>query len=404
MTSATALRSDPLALPPVPPPAPDTLTWRDRIVVSLFALALVLPLLGVLQKRNLELTAFENRRTVAWPAAPTTQASMRSWPPAFEAAFADRFGGRDSLIGLHHFAKTALFSVSPVPKIMIGRDGWLFFLGEDGNSLDRDYRGVLPYPADEPAKVAAEFKRRHDYLAARGIPYVVMVVPDKHTIYPEYLPSWVTRVAGETRLDRLYSALRAYPEINVLDLRPTLLEAKTRERLYFKTDSHWNYLGATIGYQVLIGAVKALVPSVPAMPADRPPYLPGVDFYSGDLTRMLGLPAWLEEDDIAPFSKVLGDSSGRCAKESDAPFPVGSPQPAAQTHVYVCDHPQLPTALVYHDSMGDIFMPMLSENFRRVVYVIDRHLDQSLVEREKPDVVIEELVERSLHAPAALPM
>jgi hypothetical protein len=99
---------------------------------------------------------------------------------------------------------------------------------------------------------------------------------------------------------------------------------------------------------------------------------------------------------------VLGDSAGRCATRSADPLPPDYPP-----HDYivdVCNKPQLPTALVYRDSMGDLLIPILSENFRRTVYVTDRHLDQALVEREKPDVVIEEMVERSVHAPAALPM
>jgi len=238
----------------------------------------------------------------------------------------------------------------------------------------------------------------------RGVAYVVVVVPDKSTIYPEYLPSWVTRVQGGTRLDRFYSALREYPDLKVLDLRPALIEAKTRERQYFKTDSHWNYLGATTGYELLIGAVKSLVPSVPAVPAERPPYQPGVDYWKGDLTMMLGLPTWLAEDDIAPMAKVVGDDSRRCARAAATPFPAGMPKPAEDTVVFVCENPRLPVALVYFDSMAELFMPQLSENFRRIVYVASRRLDQALVEREKPDVVIEEFVERSLHAPAALPM
>ena len=268
MTSATVDRRPSLALPPVPPPAPAAHPWRDRIVALLFVLALVIPLAGVVMKRNLEETAFEKRRTVAWPAAPSSLAAWRTFPSAFEAAFADRFGGRDRLIALHHFTKTAVFGVSPVDKMLIGRDGWLFFLGEDGKSLDRDYRGISPYAPDEGKQVAAELKRRHDFLASLGIPYIVMIVPDKHTIYPEYLPAWVKRVEGETRLDKLYAALRAYPEVKVLDIRPALLAAKSRERLYFKTDSHWNYLGATVGYDELMKAVKAVVPSVPHVPAD----------------------------------------------------------------------------------------------------------------------------------------
>jgi hypothetical protein len=49
-------------------------------------------------------------------------------------------------------------------------------------------------------------------------------------------------------------------------------------------------------------------------------------------------------------------------------------------------------------------LPLLSENFSRVVYVSSRQLDPALILRERPDVVIEEMVERLLLAPAASPM
>ncbi|MCC6198378.1 MAG: hypothetical protein IT518_28335, partial [Burkholderiales bacterium] len=72
--------------------------------------------------------------------------------------------------------------------------------------------------------------------------------------------------------------------------------------------------------------------------------------------------------------------------------------------VYVCDKPGLPKAVVLRDSMAIALIPLLSENFSRAVYVSSRQLDRELIERERPDIVIEELVERSLHAPGALPM
>jgi len=58
----------------------------------------------------------------------------------------------------------------------------------------------------------------------------------------------------------------------------------------------------------------------------------------------------------------------------------------------------------YRDSMAIPLIPLLSENFSRVVYATTRQLDRALIEREKPDIVIEELVERSLNAPGAFPM
>ncbi len=443
MIATPARNSDPLALPPVPPRASGAHPWRDRIVAAVFALALAVPLVGAIKKRNLEMTAYENRRTAPWPAAPSGLTTFRRFPPAFEAAFADRFGGRDKLIALHHATDKDIFGISPVANVLLGRDGWLYFLGEDGTSLDRDYRGTTPYSPNEAGQVAAELKRRRDFLASLGIAYVatagstgedgksldrdrgvsiprrtrlkrrrdflaslgiayvVAIVPDKYTIYPEFLPPWIARVRGETRLDRLYAALGKYPDVDVLDLRPALRAAKEHDRLYYKTDSHWNYLGAMAGYDALIAAVKARVPAVPGVPGERPPYDRGLDFYSGDLTMLLGMSDTLREDDVAPIGKVLSNAERHCAKQSDE-RPAAAPP--AETLVYLCNRPELPTALVYRDSMAISLIPLLSENFRRVVYVSDRRLDPALVKAEKPDVVIEEMVERSMHGPAALPM
>jgi hypothetical protein len=49
-------------------------------------------------------------------------------------------------------------------------------------------------------------------------------------------------------------------------------------------------------------------------------------------------------------------------------------------------------------------IPLLSENFARSSYVSSRTMDPALVERLKPDIVIEELVERSLNALLAYPL
>ena len=222
--------ADPLALPSVPPEAAADHRWRDGAVALLFGLALAAPLMGAVLHRHRTLTQFENRAAATWPAPPVDAASRRAWPAAFEAAFADRFGGRDRLIATHHALLARAFGVSPVDKVLIGRDGWLYFLGEDGKAVDRDWRGVVAYPADEPLRIAAEFKRRRDFLAGHGIAYVVAIVPDKATIYPGHLPAWARQPSRPTRLDRVYAALAAHPDVAAVDLRPPLLEAKAREK------------------------------------------------------------------------------------------------------------------------------------------------------------------------------
>jgi len=118
---------------------------------------------------------------------------------------------------------------------------------------------------------------------------------------------------------------------------------------------------------------------------------------NGALVTMLGLPSRIREDDVAPLGKVLAASADRCARRIDkGEFPG--------FEYFVCDRPDLPRAVILRDSMAIPLIPLLSENFSRVVYVSSRQLDRALIEREKPDIVIEELVERSLHAPGAFPM
>ena len=389
------VNADPLALPPVPPPAPATHPRRDRVVAVLFALALAVPLAALALTWSRTMTLFEKRAMAPWPALEMTA----TYPPAFEHAFADRFGGRDLLIRVHHAALLQIFGVSALSTVLPGNDGWYYWLGEDGRSLDRHFRGVEPFPKAWVDGTATELVRRRDWLAARGIAYVVAIVPEKFTIYPEHLPAWISASTQPSPHDRIVAAL-ANSGVALLDLRPALRDAKARDRVYYQTDSHWNYLGAMVGYDAIMRAVQRALPAQALpdiVPARRPPYAPGVDFYSGDLTGMLGLPGRIREHDVAPLGKVLADTASRCAKRSNAASPP-------DIEIYACDRPGLPRAVVFRDSMAIPLVPMLAENFSRVVFVSSRAFDIALIAREKPDVVIEEMVERTIHEPGARPM
>jgi hypothetical protein len=391
------MTADALALPPVPPPAPGDHRLRDGIVAAAFAIAIAWPGLALIGTWSRTVTRFENRPMAPWPALVLT----REFVPAFDRAFNDRFGGRDALVRLHHGTLWGVFGVSSLSTVMPGNDGWFYWLGEDSQSLDRHYRGTVPFEQRDVDNTANEFARRHDWLAARGIAYVVMVVPEKFTVYPEHLPAWIAKSPLPSPYDRVRAAVERGGGVTFIDLRGPLLAAKARERVYYQTDSHWNYNGAAVAYLELMRAVqKALPPgTLPAIvAAPRPVYVAGADFYTGDLLRMLGLPSRIaHEDDVAPLGKVLADAASRCARRIDKDEFPGF-------EFFTCDRPGLPRAVVLRDSMAIPLIPMLSENFSRVVYATTRQLDQALIEREKPDIVIEELVERSLHAPGALPM
>ena len=389
------IATDPLALPRVPPTAPRQHRRRDVVACVLFVAATATMGLAAFRTHPPHALAGENRAIAPWPPL----AAARDFVPAFEQAFADRFGARATLLRFHNRVLVRAFGVSPAPNVLIARDGWLFFKGEDGRAFDRFYRGVLPVGDRELRRIADELRRRGRYLASLGVAYVVTIAPDKATIYPEMLPAWTKPVTAHTPLDRLAAMLRDDAALRYVDLRAPLWAAKSHERVYYATDSHWNSLGAPVAYGEIMRAIAAALAPRPVSiaPVEPPPYVPGVDVYHGDLARMTGDPGHFPEPDYAPLSKILAAAGARCAKRQDAGQDIDYAW-------YACDRPDLPRAVVYRDSMAIPLIPLLSQNFSRVAYVSSYRLDPAFIAREKPDVVVEEMVERAMFAPVATPM
>jgi len=44
------------------------------------------------------------------------------------------------------------------------------------------------------------------------------------------------------------------PEIQLIDVRRELIEAKKNQQVYYKTDTHWNQRGAFVGYSKIINS------------------------------------------------------------------------------------------------------------------------------------------------------
>ena len=379
---------DPLRLPTVPPPAPATHPWRDRALIAI--VAVLLPVMATVDPLRGAAIRWEQRRAAAWPPV-AMLATPAKFGAAFGQAFADRFGMRSALIVAQHWALVDIFDVSPVANVMIGRDGWLFWLGEDARSLDRHYRGTRRVPDFEAEAYVAEVKRRHEYLRSRGIAYLPIIVPEKFTIYPEYLPSWVAPGRNPTLLARTMDRLAEDGSVPYVDLRPVLRETKGGERLYYLTDSHWNLAGAGVAYVAIMHAVQALLPGrlATVAPPVRPPYIAGRDVYWGDLARAMGIPFRFTEPDYLPLDAVT--SNPRRAGLLARPI-------AMRGLMTIYEHPNadLPRLVMNRDSMAVALIPLLSENFHRSVYVQSTALARETIEREHPDIVIDEIVERGM--------
>ena len=74
-------------------------------------------------------------------------------------------------------------------------------------------------------------------------------------------------------------------------------------------------------------------------------------------------------------------------------------QPAADVAALECAECSGPRVVMNHDSFNTNLAPLLAERFSRLVLVDGSRLLPNLIEREQPDAVIQEFVERALMCP-----
>ncbi len=344
-----------------------------------------------------------------------------------------RFGLRSLLIDLGAHVKLDLFKVSSSGRVILGRsdpvpgpDGavreltWLFIKSKAG--VTREMRRDLPFQKDELRALVDTFVRNTREMKKRGLPYVVVVAPNKASIYPEKLPGWIRPTAGRSRMDQLLDALAALPpkdRVDILDLRPAILAAKEAEAvaataagrpprpLYQLFDTHWTDLAAFPAYQEIIAHLSAQYPASCN------------DLHPRDLSAMhCGWSERAEPGDLSTFLHMQRDPRFRehiweiVPRHGTGNTEEGKVIPVIDTGT---GDPSQPRALVLRDSFCQRLVPYLSLHFHSVRYrwhnelllrvrnpqgelvTFSQHLEEW---RDsfggKPDLVIQQLVERWL--------
>jgi hypothetical protein len=335
----------------------------------------------------------EKRKLADLPKFKLTRERLNTYPSDFNRYFDDNFGIREKLVGLHSYLKGIVLGLSPVRNGIIGKEGWLY-LG-DGNIV-ADYRNAHPFAETELRQWRDVLVAKREWLAQRGIRYLFVVAPDKHTIYPEYMPNRYNKVSSRSCLDQLIAYMKANSDFEIVDLRPALKAEKATVRVFHKTDTHWNDRGAFVAYRQIMRAASAQLPEL--KPRDEADFR-AVEYPAAgrDLANMMGLRALIREPVLRLEPKFQP-----CAQPAaitlrpDLPWPKY--EPGHEAYAKECSTARL-KAVVFQDSMGTALVPYLSEHFRRTAYIWDypnRIVMNAATVSERPDIVIEERVERHL--------
>lgn len=220
-----------------------------QLTIGLFMLLMVAPFLqnhvGLIQYRQLD----ENRNRAEEPDAGVADGTIVErlyrggvqFSQAYEKFFNDHYGFRDLLIMLKNQLDYSVFRSSD--EVLIGRDGYLFLKVAVEDQLVSAQR-----ISDDQLHVIQNNILKFDrYLKSRGIQLISVLCRERETIYGNQVIHATVQFPKRTRAEDHVEFFRAHPELPFIDSRKLLENAKTDEPVFYRTDFHWNAVGA---YQV----------------------------------------------------------------------------------------------------------------------------------------------------------
>ncbi|MBO0948545.1 alginate O-acetyltransferase AlgX-related protein [Fibrella forsythiae] len=367
---------------------------KNKSLITCFCFLIYLPiidqLLGISSFRTME-----NRPSfVAENGAIHSMRTLKKAVRQFDVYYKTNFGIRDGLVFLHSVLHYYVLNDSPIPQqVIFGKQGWLY-VGDHYNRVMQQHQGLWPLSVDSAQAIAQHLVAVQQKLAGKGAQLYILIAPDSHSIYPEYLPDYVASGYHaqtkehyqwtETPHDVLSQVMQKHLSVPFLDLRDTLCRAKQKAVIYRQTDTHWSNYGALIGTASIINRIRQTFPSI------RPVQWNDYDMQvmrggSGDLAALMMLQGQVK-DQI--FYSIVSKPAFRT---------VAAQQSAErQTSVFQGKNAGQPSMLLFGDSFSESMLVYLPGYFSRTCAVRQPALDWQRIDQEKPDIVIVEIVERNL--------
>ena len=295
------------------------------------------------------------------------------------AYFEDHFAFRPHMVNANAWLQDTLLNQSATDQVILGDDGWMFFSG----TMD-DYRNENQLSDRGLNNAVHNLRIMQSYVQSKDSQFLLMIVPNKNTLYGEYMPDYQLVGKGDGNLERIQPML---DEAGIAYVN--LLEAfnKEDEVLYYKEDSHWTNKGAVLAYKNMMKAIQGK-----RSEADR---FDAVSYdivkeHMGDLAEMLyPITGILEDNEIYDYDwqyeyvREVVDNMDNWI-ETTTPGQDG-------------------TLLMYRDSFGESLLPFMAEAFENAYFSRLVPYNMANLNEYKPDVVIVERVERRIAAFAEEP-
>ncbi|MCB0382305.1 MAG: hypothetical protein KDD05_03120 [Psychroserpens sp.] len=291
----------------------------------------------------------------------------------FKSYYIENFGLKTALLDSYLQFKTNVLNDNPLPnRVLTGKDGW-YFLGNHYNNLFDDSFGNHALSLSELEIIKNNIKTIKENLESKNIVFQIVVPPNKHRLYTENLPYRLNQ--NPTRLQQINSYLKKEIDFEILDLRDTLYAHKESEQLYFKTNTHWNDIAAYIGYYKTISSLNLDIP------------VTSISNYNFDIGP-------IKRGDITEMIHIKSDESTVYLSQKTASELV--PIKSEYHHLHFKNPNRKRKLIMYRDSFSNAWIKFFNSSFGETIYFRDYNIKPDIIDKEQPDVVIVEVIERQL--------
>ena len=361
----------------------------DLVLITIFCFLIYTPFIVGLIQKDQKISAVEKRALATFPPFPVNTAEVNKYPQEINTYYADHFGFRDFMTKKYYKLRNSFDKSTLSKDVTKGKDGWLF-LGQTTPGYKRfsdpigDAMNVNLYTEEQLVEFTEYISKLQEWLHNRGIEYLFVIAPNKHTIYFEKLPNGITRQNKESATDQLISAIRDRTTVRVVDLRQSLIDAKSKYQLYYKTDTHWNHHAANIAQFEIMKVIENMFPGKISPNLYKDSSYTINEKNNGDLCKYANMDPVTEDSPQPNFVEQI--TSRKDIEVNDRIFETTFKGGNLN-------------ALIFRDSFFEYLSPYFSRKFRKVTYIWNMlNYDQlnKYIKEDVPDIVIEEWVERTL--------
>lgn len=280
------------------------------------------------------------------------------------------------------------YAIGGHPTWFEGKHNWLFLGNEYASTISKLELKIEP-SSREVTQLVKTMQGIASQAKLEDIEVALIVGPDKHSVYPEFLPD-ILSPSPKRYVDFFLAELSKIENLKIIDPTSYLIGKKSQGLSYFRTDSHWNARGAFYSWELLLNSFYIKYPNLEFRSGPA---------YKGDLIGV----SKLQEYPVFPGDNWIAHWQNGMSWKTEILAPDAN-KPEASSEVAFNSNPvsgSYKNVWIVGDSFTDAIKPYGYSTFERVTYLayyrenLPLLVEQIKTSTEKPDLIIIVRVERN---------